>query len=176
MLLTPNLRSLVAMTPGRDEHNLANTSLVVWCRANPEAISWRWSWLVNVGVAYYNKSKSAHIQPFALPVHFPLQRIPWLRHWPVSSLLPRARHPLGTTSVGSAVRGIRVTRGVWPPFITVCSCSYHYNCHFCVLGLFIHVRGWLTEWQFPDYTAGNNGSSVTLISPSDEYICLTRVA
>ena len=25
----------------------------VWCRANHEAISWRWSWLVNEGVAYY---------------------------------------------------------------------------------------------------------------------------
>ena len=96
----------------------------VWCRANPEAICWRWLWLVNVGMPFYNKSKLPHIQPFAPPVHFPLQRIPRLRRWLVSSLLPRARHPLGPTSVGSAVRGVWVARGAWPPFITACRSSY----------------------------------------------------
>ena len=48
-------------------------------------------------------------------LHFPLQRIPWLRRWPVSSLLPQAHHPLEPTSMGSVVCGVRVTRGGLAP-------------------------------------------------------------
>ena len=88
-----------------------------WCGVTPEAshiVKWQ---LVKVGMIKYNKSKSAHIQPFALPVHFPLQWIPWLRRQPVSSLLPRAIILRG--KLLWALRGVQVA---WWGLVPVHNC------------------------------------------------------
>ena len=69
--------------------------------------------------AYVFLRTSGARNPIVTALHFPLQRIPQLRRWPVSLLLPRARHPLGPTSMGSAMCG-----GAWPPFIIACSSSF----------------------------------------------------
>lgn len=44
-----NRGSLYLMNGWSDFHEIQS----VWCRVNPEAIYWRWPWLVNVGVAYF---------------------------------------------------------------------------------------------------------------------------
>ena len=57
-------------------------------------------------------------------MHFPLQRRPRLRRWPVSSLLPQARHPLGKLPCALRCAGSESCgAGAWPPFITACSSS-----------------------------------------------------
>ena len=53
----------------------------------------------------------AHIQPFALQVHFPFQWISWLILW---GQLPWALRCAGSKSC----------KGAWRPFITACSSRY----------------------------------------------------
>ena len=138
MLLTPNSRSLVAITLGRDEPNLGE----FWPLGGAKNIGSLYLlndytdfyeiWSYDVGPILrpyleggHDWSMSAWLittnpnrHTFSL-LHFrytfPLQQIPRPRRWPVSSLLPLARHPLGPTSVGYAVRGVRVARGGLAP-------------------------------------------------------------
>ena len=59
-------------------------------------------------------------------MHFTLQRIPRLRRWPVSSLLPRACHPLGQLLWALRCMGSESGGGTWPPSITACSSIFYF--------------------------------------------------
>ena len=94
----------------------------VWCRDNPGAISLRWSWLVNVGMAYYNKSKSAHTA-FCTSGALPITVNTTAQTLACVLIFAPSPPSFGPTSMGSAVRGVRVVQGAWPPFIPAFSSS-----------------------------------------------------